>query len=54
MTSWTAEKAKKREYFLLAVISYLDDMDSWYLDQYPDWIEKLKIEFDWQRPRERE
>jgi len=41
--------ADDREGFLLGVIKYMDEMDPWYLDQAPEWVEKLKEEYNFSR-----
>lgn len=38
-----------REKFLLSVIRYLDDMESWYLDEDPNTCRALEDEFGFSR-----
>lgn len=44
-----APELTERERFLLSVIFYLDESDSWYLDQAPLLLKRLETDFGYTR-----
>ena len=50
----TLDRYEKALRFLLGVISYLDDMDCWYLDEAPGFLDRLREDFGWTGGRDKE